>query len=432
MVKSLIADPIKGGSNGYVAGFWNGKCGAVDKSKPPVGGMVLQRLLSMGSLASSLQTSLQTSLEAKRSSASRTSKSGDGEGDKEESLLWVGELLIDQFVMWNRWWKDTRQQKEPSTPANHSTTTSNGNSGESGNSAEEMGMIAPGSTRAMLTTAISCNPEPPASASRCETGLDNSPIYDGAQFVTAANALDQTDVGMSALYALDCAALANVSKLLGRKDYAAELGARATAMANGINNKMWSESDGLYFNRKWQAGSWAPKVAAPTNFYPLLSNIATDAQVTRMVSRWLANESEFCVKDTTSLASSGNSSSGNSSSSSGNSSCGTSPGMPSVSRSNAFFEDNNYWRGRSWGPMNMLVFFGLQHYAHLPAAAAARKALAAQSEAAFLVEWTKSHRVMENYNSQSGVGCDVGNAIPFYHWGALNALIPLIESTASI
>jgi hypothetical protein len=27
MVKSLIADPIKGGSNGYVAGFWNGKCG---------------------------------------------------------------------------------------------------------------------------------------------------------------------------------------------------------------------------------------------------------------------------------------------------------------------------------------------------------------------------------------------------------------------
>lgn len=36
--------------------------------------------------------------------------------------------------------------------------------------------------------------------------------------------------------------------------------------------------------------------------------------------------------------------------------------------------------------------------------------------------------VMENYNSVSGVGCDVNNAIPFYHWGALMGLIPLIDS----
>ena len=27
----------------------------------------------------------------------------------------------------------------------------------------------------------------------------------------------------------------------------------------------------------------------------------------------------------------------------------------------------------------------------------------------------QNHRVMENYNSVSGVGCDVHNAIPFYH-----------------
>ena len=26
------------------------------------------------------------------------------------------------------------------------------------------------------------------------------------------------------------------------------------------------------------------------------------------------------------------------------------------------------------------------------------------------------------------VGCDVGNASPFYHWGALNALVPLMEA----
>ena len=56
--------------------------------------------------------------------------------------------------------------------------------------------------------------------------------------------------------------------------------------------------------------------------------------------------------------------------------------------------------------------------------------LARQSEATFLVEWVANHRVMENFNSNTGAGCDVRNAIPFYHWGALNALIPLMEAKA--
>jgi hypothetical protein len=47
----------------------------------------------------------------------------EGSNEKED-LLWVGELLIDQFVMWNRWWRDTRQQKEPSTIENRRTNQS--------------------------------------------------------------------------------------------------------------------------------------------------------------------------------------------------------------------------------------------------------------------------------------------------------------------
>merc|ERR1712113_263034 len=87
-----------------------------------------------------------------------------------------------------------------------------------------------------------------------------------------------------------------------------------------------------------------------------------------------------------------------------------------------------YWRGRNWGPMTFLVYIGLKRYAHLPDVAIAIQVLASQSEATFLVEWVAHHRVMENYNSATGVGCDVGNAIPFYHWGALNALLPLLET----
>ena len=185
-----------------------------------------------------------------------------------------------------------------------------------------------------------------------------------------------------------------------------------------MNMLMWSEADGLYFNRRWASSGGAfaqPKVAAPTNFYPLLVSAASDAQVDRMMSRWLANATEFCVRQQPSVAPNGSAL------------CGAF-GMPSVSRSSPAFVDNSYWRGRCWGPMNALVYLGLRNYEHLESATAARKALAAQSEATFLVEWVENHRVMENYNSESGAGCDVGNASPFYHWGALNALVPLLEA----
>lgn len=78
--------------------------------------------------------------------------------------------------------------------------------------------------------------------------------------------------------------------------------------------------------------------------------------------------------------------------------------------------------------MNFLIYLGLSEYDALPAAKQAMQDLARQSEATFLIEWNGHHRVMENYNSVTGEGCDVGNAIPFYHWGALTALIALMDA----
>ena len=127
-------------------------------------------------------------------------------------------------------------------------------------------------------------------------------------------------------------------------------------------------------------------------------------QVQRMLERYLTNASEFAVNGD------------------------TEHGMPSISRSSSAFRDNNYWRGRCWGPMNMLVYLGLQKYEHLPAVQTVMRDLARQSEATFLVEWVANHRVMENYNSETGEGCDVNNAIPMYHWGALNALVALMDA----
>ena len=34
----------------------------------------------------------------------------------------------------------------------------------------------------------------------------------------------------------------------------------------------------------------------------------------------------------------------------------------------------------------------------------------------------------EDYNSTTGVGCDVGNSNPFYHWGSLLGYIAIREA----
>lgn len=39
------------------------------------------------------------------------------------------------------------------------------------------------------------------------------------------------------------------------------------------------------------------------------------------------------------------------------------------------------------------------------------------------------HRhVHENYHGDTGDGCGVGNSDPFYHWGGLLGLIPIMEA----
>jgi hypothetical protein len=80
--------------------------------------------------------------------------------------------------------------------------------------------------------------------------------------------------------------------------------------------------------------------------------------------------------------------------------------------------------------MNLLVYLGLHKYEHLPVVKQAMGDLAAQSEATFLVEWVANRRVMKNFNSVTGTGCDVSNAVPFDHWGSCTALVALMEAGA--
>jgi glycogen debranching enzyme len=98
--------------------------------------------------------------------------------------------------------------------------------------------------------------------------------------------------------------------------------------------------------------------------------------------------------------------------------------MPSIARNDPAYPDQDYWRGRIWGPMNLLVYLALRNY-DLPQA---RADLAEKSKQLLLKEWLERGHVHENYNGDTGEGCDMPNSDAFYHWGGLLGMPALVEA----
>lgn len=227
-----------------------------------------------------------------------------------------------------------------------------------------------------------------------ESGLDNSPMYDHAVYDPKAHQLEYADVGLMSLYIADCHALARIAGILGKPAEAARLEARAKQYGAKLQT-MWNAKRGIFLNRDLHTGKYNPRLS-PTNFYPLLAGAATPAQAREMVQRHLLNRKQFWGKWV----------------------------LPSIERSDPAFQDQNYWRGRIWGPMNYLVFLGLGNY-HSPLIQRTRRRLAEKSLALFLKSWNAHGYVHENYNAITGAGDDVTNSDRFYTWGALLGLMSL-------
>ena len=228
-----------------------------------------------------------------------------------------------------------------------------------------------------------------------ESGLDNSPMYDSATFNLQTHQLEYADVGLTSMYIADCDALATMADVLGKTAEAAELRERSTRYRNSLAT-LWNEKAGIFLNKDLHSGEFSHRLS-PTNFYPLLAKAASPEQADRMIKEHLLNPEEFWGEWI----------------------------LPSIARNDAAFKDQNYWRGRIWGPMNYLVYLGLRNYDQ-PGATAE---FAQKSFQLFLQEWKTNGHVHENYNATTGNGDDVPNSDRFYHWGALLGLIEYIEQT---
>lgn len=278
---------------------------------------------------------------------------------------WFLEANFDQLLRWNRWWAENRDID---------------------------GYLAWGSNPYEPTENNRQKTQNTAEAASFESGLDNTPMYDGVPFDTARHVLLQADVGLMSLYVADCEALAEMAGLLGRKTEAAELKKRAEHYRQKLQT-LWNEEFGLFLNKRTDTGEWNYSIS-PTNFYPLLAKAATQEQAERMIEEHFYNPEEFWGDFI----------------------------LPSIARNDPGYTGRDYWRGGIWAPMNFLVYLGLRHY-DLPRA---RADLADRSLHLLMKNWEARSQVLENYHAETG-GHPGYRSEYFYNWGALLGMINLIE-----
>jgi len=284
---------------------------------------------------------------------------------------WLLELLFDDLLTWNRWWLKRRERD---------------------------GLLAWGSHPytpvALAHYEVAGVNETFGGA--LESGLDNSPLYDDIPFDSQMHIMELWDVGLNGLYAADCCALAEMAQILGRVSEAEELIRRTASWLENIQ-RLWSEKDGIFLNKRMDTGVFSPRIA-PTMFYPLIAGAAKPAQVERMLTEHFYNPQEFWGDWV----------------------------LPSISRHDPAYPDQEYWRGRIWAPMNFLVYLALRKYDSSLAKKACQD-LAQHSYDLLMKEWRVNGHVHENYNAETGEGCDIRSSDRYYHWGALLGLIYLME-----
>jgi hypothetical protein len=221
-----------------------------------------------------------------------------------------------------------------------------------------------------------------------ESGQDDLPNWDAATWVSETETFDLESVDLNSLIALDLECLSRIAEILGLDDAAEKCTTRYESISRAMNEHLWDEDRGMYMDRFWD-GRRSTRMAA-SNFYPLVAGIAPPDRAERMIDT-LLDETKFWGKFV----------------------------LPSISRDDPAFGDQQYWRGTIWPPTNYLVYQGLRRYNFDLVAAE----LAKRSVDLFLGSWTRSQLCRENYDGRTGEG----GGQKYQSWGPLFALTGIEE-----
>ena len=238
-------------------------------------------------------------------------------------------------------------------------------------------------------------------AAKCESGMDNSPLYDDAKYDRKIGTMNLTDIGLNSLFTADALYLSKIACELGYHTDSDCFLKEWNGMKKKINDYLWNEKKKAYMDRYWN-GAFSSRLA-PTTFYPLIARVPTRKRAETIIHHHLLNEKEFWGQYV----------------------------IPSISRNDKAFKDQLYWRGRIWPPLNYLVYTGLKEYEMDEIA----HEFAKKSVRLFMNDWRSKGHCHENYNAITGTGDDVPTRIRtymegsdrFYSWGALLPLLGIEE-----
>ena len=153
-----------------------------------------------------------------------------------------------------------------------------------------------------------------------ESGLDNSPRFDQPGLD------DHVDLSCMIVNELDH--LARIAPRLKREDEAAQWQRRSRELAALINERMWDEETGFYYDLR--ADGELLKLRTCVGFLPMWAGIASPERCARLVEH-LRDPCEF----------------------------GTAFPVPTVAADEPSFSDD-MWRGPTWINLNYLIWRGLQ------------------------------------------------------------------------
>ncbi|VEU36710.1 unnamed protein product [Pseudo-nitzschia multistriata] len=271
-------------------------------------------------------------------------------------------------------------------------------------------------------------------AARYESGLDNSPMYDSDTYDNATHMMQMYDVGMSALVANEAYCLAELADIIGKtQEVGNRLRKRGDEIQDAILRHLWDPERKIFANRyQLPNNSSFVHPITPTSFYPFLlpktkhnTGSAVQIDVEEVINNWLLNPKRFCISRNGDFAE-------------------NDPdvcywGLPSVSADDPTYMVSghwNYWRGLSWGPMSQLVYWSLKGQSSASeetesissnnVIARARRSLCDQMRALLTNQWRANRHICENYSPYKGASDCTGSF--YYHWGALNGLIGVVEA----
>nr|MDO8099580.1 trehalase family glycosidase [Candidatus Njordarchaeota archaeon] len=283
------------------------------------------------------------------------------------------EWVYPRLKRWHCWWKENRDGNKDGLLEWGST----------------FGVKEPGNEAGTLN------------AAKYESGMDNSPLYDDAKYNHEIGTMNMSDIGLNSMYAADAMYLSIIANELSLQSDSEKFLKEYKTLVKKINEELWNDEETAYLDRYWD-GKFSTRIA-PTSFYPMIARTPSSERARRIVERHICNDDEFWGKFV----------------------------IPSISRKDPAFNEQLYWRGRIWPPMNYLVYLGLKAYEMDEIA----YEFAKKSALLFMNEWREEGHCHENYNAITGEGDDVPTLIKpfsegsdrFYSWGALLALMGIEE-----